>query len=167
MDFVESRVVIGDLASAFSKRVGDAEIQAWHRFCLAKLESKRAQAAVRRIIETEERFPSIAKFTEVAKSIRLGNEIGGAEVMVEIEPGVWRPLREEMAEMRELAGLHQPKMTEGGRERNRRRLAEVMAEHFGRPLPGANSGKVRKAAGAENMAGTEHVDAWADEEDPF
>ena len=167
MDFVESRVVIGDLASAFSKRVGDAEIQAWHRFCLAKLDSKRAQAAVRRIIEAEERFPSIAKFTEVAKSIRLGNEIGGAEVMVEIEAGVWRPLREEMAEMRELAGLHLPKMTEAGREHNRRRLAEVMAEHFGRPFPGRSSAAVRKAAGAEHMAVNEHMDAWADEEDPF
>ena len=160
MDFVESRVVIGDLASAFSKRIGDAEIQAWHRFCLAKLESKQAQAAVRRIIATEERFPSIAKFTEVAQSVRLGNEIGGSEVMVEVEPGLWRPLREELAEMHELASLHQPAMTEAVRQRNRNRLAEVMAEHFGRPLPRG----MRKAAGAERI---EQVERWFEEEDPF
>ena len=160
MDFVESRVVIGDLASAFSKRIGDAEIQAWHRFCLAKLESKRAQAAVRRIIATEDRFPSIAKFTEVAKSIRLGNELGGSEVMVEIEPDLWRPLCEELAEMRELASLHQPEMTGAVRQRNRQRLAQVMAEHFGRPLPRG----MRKAVGAERI---EQVERWIEEEDPF
>ena len=161
MDFVESRVVIGDLASAFSKRVGDAEIQAWHRFCLAKLDSKRAQAAVRRIIETEERFPSIAKFTEVAQSIRLGNEIGGSKAMVEVEPGVWRPLREELAEMRELASLHQPAMTSASRQQNIQRLAEVMAEHFGRPLPGG----MRR--GAVGVSVAEPMGQWVEDEDPF
>ena len=145
MDFTESRVIVGDLASAFSKRIGDAELQSWHRFCLSKWDFKRAQAAVRRIVETEDRFPSIAKFSEIAKAVRVGNEIGGAPLMVEVEDGVWRPLRDELAEMHELCPRSLPEMSEIDRRRSQQRLAAVMAEHFGRQIP-SRSYALAKAA---------------------
>ncbi|MDA8210206.1 MAG: hypothetical protein M0Z92_14565 [Actinomycetota bacterium] len=155
MEFSESRVIVGDLASAFSKRLGDAEIEAWHRFCLRRFDPKRAHATAKKIIQSEERFPTVAKFIEISRTITLGNEIGGAPRVIEIEDGVFRPLAEELAEMRETCTIRQPDMTEEDRARNLFRLGELLAEHFGRPrlapLP---------------FAKTVPDDLWTDE-DPF
>ena len=100
MDFSYSRVIVEDLAAAFSKRIGEAETQAWHRFCLRELDERKAAAAVKQIIGQEERFPTIAHFVAVAKSIRIENQhVESSELFVEIEQDVWIPLRQALAEM--------------------------------------------------------------------
>lgn len=128
MNWNESQVIMNDLCGIFSKKLTENEMYAWHRFCLADFEIGIAEKACRYLAQNSDRFPSQAQFREaMVASKKSVQEAKEGELFAEVEPGVWVPLAQMLADQEQAKKEYSQSLAIARAEKEKRRMEQVTA----------------------------------------